>query len=171
MPSIPVGPVAHRGHRLDGTSPYSIWGPGTFFHPSTTPRLGFFRGRRGGRKRRRTRAGLCSRPAAPGRGHPGEGTSPLSKSTGDAGLRRVMAQSGRNIAPFNSRELELRFPPLDHRASVFLGDRRRGRSVENARPPVPLSEAGGVRIAARSFGRNIALFNWPRGVAERQEYC
>ena len=93
---------------------------------------------------------------------------------------RVAATGGRNIAPFkllwlwpimrriqravrsehrpNQSGAELRFPPFDHRASVFLGNRRRGRSVENARPPVPWFGAGGVRIAARSCGRNIALF-------------
>ena len=51
-----------------------------------------------------------------------------------------------NIAPFN-RGAELRFPPLRPPRLWFSGDRRRGRSVENALPPCPVP-GGDIRIAA-----------------------
>ena len=36
----------------------------------------------------------------------------------------------------NQSGAELRFPPFAHRASGLIGERRRGRSVENPQPPV-----------------------------------
>ena len=49
-----------------------------------------------------------------------------------------------NIVPFN-RSAELRFPPFAHRAFGFMGDRRRGRSVENALPLSFWSGSAGSR--------------------------
>ena len=64
--------------------------------------------------------------------------------------------------PLN-RDAELRFPPFAHRASGSTGDRRRGRSVENARPRLLCSRSGCDPIAAGTRRRdNIALFIWPR---------
>ena len=51
----------------------------------------------------------------------------------------------------NQSGAELRFPPFAHRASVDLGDRRRGRSVENAPGPVRFRR-GGTRIATAPPG-------------------
>ncbi|MDE0660016.1 MAG: hypothetical protein OXI79_10255, partial [Gammaproteobacteria bacterium] len=55
---------------------------------------------------------------------------------------------------------ELRFPPLAHRASVDLGDRLRGRSVENAPGPVRFSNGAAGRDGA--VRGNIARFNVKR---------
>ena len=47
---------------------------------------------------------------------------------------------------------ELRFPPFAHRAFWLFGDRRRGRSVENA-PPLSLGSGwDGIRIAVATVG-------------------
>ena len=55
---------------------------------------------------------------------------------------------------------ESRFRPFAHRAFGFMGDRRRGRSVENARPLVLWSRSGVIRIEAvpASQTDNIAPF-------------
>ena len=78
---------------------------------------------------------------------PPRGTSPLQCRVAEVGVGIAvgMVAEGRNagfgasypnIAPFNS---EMRFPPFDHRASGCFGDRRRGRSVEDAQPVMPWS--------------------------------
>ena len=111
----------------DGTSPHSIGGRVAFPTPSTTaPRLTG--------DRRRGRSVENARPLCPvlGGRHPDRGDC-------------------REHRP-NQPGAELRFPPFDHRASVDFGDRRRGRSVENARPPVLCS-----RRAERPGGRTSPL--------------
>ena len=69
-----------------------------------------------------------------------DGTSPLSNRPGDGRSAEDGGAIPTEHRPFQVAALEgleLRFPPFDHRASVLSGDRRRGRSVENARAPVP----------------------------------
>ena len=74
---------------------------------------------------------------------------------GLAGHRAPTTTVGSEHRPIQSGA-ELRFPPFAHRAFGCLGDRRRGRSVENARPPRPVSgwgrhpDCGGSRRDRRS---------------------
>ena len=130
-PSVPVCRRPAAGP--DGTSPQSIWELRS--HPSPTAPSAVLGDRRGGRSvENAPTAEHCSRL----------GTGPQWQP------------SASNIAPFkfpaercrcaeyrpgdldktspHSIGAELRFPPFAHRAFGCLGDRRRGRSVENARP-------------------------------------
>jgi len=74
-------------------------------------------------------------PPAVETAEPAEGTSPFSIPGRAVGRFGVSAPPSERTSPYSIGS-ELRFPPFDHRASWFLGDRRRGRSVENAPPPV-----------------------------------
>ena len=58
--------------------------------------------------------------------------------------------AGWNIAPFNRGE-SLRFPPFARRAFRLYGDRRRGRSVENARPLSFWSGSAGSRTERQAM--------------------
>ena len=122
-----------------------------------------------------------------------DGTSPLSTRPGDGRSAEDGGAIPTEHRPFQVAALEgleLRFPPFDHRASVFPGDRRRGRSVENARPLAhcsrramgrpeegtsPLSSSPGdgqpPAEGGRAAGRNIALFIRRGKFALAHEYC
>ena len=70
----------------------------------------------------------------------------------------VFPASGKKHRPFQFRP-ELRFPPFDHRAFWLVGDRRRGRSVENAQPLVLwLRPVGRTLAVPASQTRNITPF-------------
>ena len=102
------------------------------------------------------------RPVPPGLSRLKSGTSPVSNS---AGLPAVCdGEGGRRKEHRPIRlEAELRFPPFAHRASGLSGDRRHGRSVENARPPVFPSRSGGEKDGRGTRHRaEHRPFHWPR---------
>ena len=86
----------------------------------------------------------------------GRNIAPIKLGPEVADVRRTGVAPRIEHRPFQAAEL--RFPPFAHRASVSQGDRRRGRSVENARRPVLFSGAGRHSRAAPA-GSNTARFN------------
>ena len=88
-----------------------------------------------------------------------DGTSPHSNS----GQRLADVRSPGGHRPNEHRPFQSVPSCVSHpsaTASLGSGDRRRGRSVENARLPVLPFEGGGVRNGTANVGGNIALFEF-----------
>ena len=136
-------PAVAVANRREGTSPHSIRGR-VAFPTLRPPRLRLFGGPVPWTKRgkRTTCAALF------GVGHADRGGSRRNRTSPHSKFGRVLPRCGGPVARSGTEHrpiqflAELRFPPFAHRAFGYLGDRRRGRSVENARPLSLLAGVG-----------------------------